>query len=342
MRFLVAWFVFSLNGGIGRFIHLARALEGWGHTVDFLSVVDQTQTPWPALQGRILTLEETTARAWDAVMVPGAGAAPELIPFLALLRERRFGHRVQHVLNDPRQMERFLSVNWALRPHTVVINNRHWPPRLYSRLKANAHHILCGGVDLDLHYPLPVQPMPRSGSCWNLGGIASKNLAPLLEAMDRLPDAFRLNLFGPVRKEDEAGILRLRSKGRLRYYGLLMDEDLARFYRNLDLVVTTEEHAGWCNTAAEAFANGVPGVVTRAGTLEFARHGENAFVLDSPDPKSIAHSVRALTGDKNLLRRFSENAARVMRSYSWTRYAQKMLALLEPAGELGERGISMP
>ncbi len=72
-RLLVPWFNFSLNGGIARFISLARVFEARGREIEFASLTNQTETPWPELDGRILTIEEVMKGRWDAVMVTAQG-----------------------------------------------------------------------------------------------------------------------------------------------------------------------------------------------------------------------------------------------------------------------------
>ncbi len=98
-RIVVAWFRFTLNGSIGRFIHFARQVAPWGHEVDFLSLTGETTTDWPDFPGRVLTPAEAEGRTWDAVMVPGAGNANTpnrtmgwgILDALAAVRARRPG-----------------------------------------------------------------------------------------------------------------------------------------------------------------------------------------------------------------------------------------------------------
>ena len=71
-RLLVAWFQFTVNGGIGRFLNVARVLNGFGHEVAFKSLTDEIHHQWPDFPGRVLTFDEARRKHWDSVMVPGA------------------------------------------------------------------------------------------------------------------------------------------------------------------------------------------------------------------------------------------------------------------------------
>ena len=327
--FLVPWFLFSLNGGIARFLRLGRVLRARGVELSFASLLDRTETPWPGLRGRILTRAEAFRRSWDGVMVPGAGAPPELLERLAPLREPRFGVRVQHVLNDPSRRHAFESANRALRPHVVVFNNRHWSTGEWRGLSGETFHEIPGAVDTVLHRPEPGRPFPRRPPRWEVGALASKNLPVILEAAARLPDTFRFHLFGAPPPDPPPLLARLVDADRVRLHGALAGEALARFYRSLDAVVTVEVHAGWCNTAAEGFAHGLPCVVTPAGTREFARHGETCLVMAHPTAPALAEHLRALARDPARAAALGRAAARAVAPFSWEAYADRLLPCLE-------------
>lgn len=329
-RLLVAWFRFTVNGGIGRFIHVARVLNRFNHEVAFMSLTGDLDPDWPDFPGPVLTLKEALAQTWDAVMVPGAGAPNEHLALLTHLRNECFGVRVQHILNDASLFERFQAVNAALAPDAIVINNSHWSPGEYRRLAAAAFHILPGGVDTDCFHPLSFKNEPCTPPRWAVGGIATKNLPPLLGAMELWPEECLLHLYGAVPANLEAELTDLVRQGRVVHHGLLFDRDLAAFYRKMDVMVTTEERAGWCNAAAEAMACGVPSLVSRHGTVDFARHEENALVLDAVSPEAIAEGVTRLIRNTTLRRRLSENAALAMRSFSWVDYCRRLLGCVKP------------
>lgn len=328
MRLLVAWFRFTLHGAIGRTINIARTLTRSGVEVRFLSLTGETETEWPDFPSPILTLEEVASGQWDAVMVPGSGVPPEQLIMLRMLKHTCFGDRVQLILNDPTFYDRFAFVNKVMEPHIVIFNNSHWQPKDFRKMSAEAFHILPGAVDTSLFTPPEDRSAPVSPPGWRIGAFASKNPGPLVEAAEMLPETHVLHFYGAIPAQPAEKFAKLAEAGRVINHGALHGKDLADFYRSMDLVVTTELSAGWCNTAAEASACGVPCVVTPHGTIDFAEHEENALVLENPTAEAISDAVQRLMSDTELLRKLGRNAAARMQEFSWETYCDKLVDIL--------------
>lgn len=331
-RLLVAWFGFGIGGSIGRFINVAKVLHHLGHEVGFVSLNGWTKTDWADFPAPIMTLEEAFKKKWDAVMIPGAGRgnlSDETLMQLEVLKDDRFGVRVQHILNDTSIYRSFEFVNKVFQPHVVIINNNQWSSKDFRTLDADAFYILPGAVDTNLFYPLPLSDPLDSSPKWKIGGFAAKNLDPLLAAINLLPENYILHLYGAIPDSLQDRISELSKRGKIITYGPLFGKDLACFYRGLDLLVTTETRAGWCNTAAEAFACGLPCIVTEHGTVDFAKHLENSIILEKLGGETIAQSILHLTEDRKLMTRLGENAAATMLSFSWYSYCEKLLSMVE-------------
>lgn len=327
--FLVAWDRYTVNGGIGRFVNCARMFERFGHTFEFVSITGELGSEWDYLKGRIRTMEQVVDKQWDAVMVPGAGLAPDHVPLLDQFRGVQFGTRIQHVLNDRSIEPRCIGINEVFVPHVVVFNNSHWDS--FVNLRADVFHVLPGAVNTELHRPAPFKKFPRDTTRWCIGGYGRKNPEPLLEAVSMLPENFHLHLYGVSRCEG-ATASALEAEGRLSCWGPLFDEELVAFYDSMDAVVTTETHAGWCNTAAEAMAHGLPCIVSPAGTIDFSAHGNNAIKLNAVEPNEIASALLRVACDPSLAEILGRNAAESMRRYSWADYCAKLLRLAERPG----------
>ncbi len=322
---LIAWFTFSLNGGIGRFIHVARVLEKQGHSVKFVSLDNTKETEWPYLQGKIMSVAEALEEQWDAVMIPGAGVSDEQLPGFEVLNNPRFGLRIQHILNDRSREERFIKVNSVLKPHIIIVNNSHWDS--FVNLDANIFHILAGGVDTNVHGPVENKQIPISKNSWQIGGYGRKNPEPLMAAIRDLPEKYKLHLYGISDYPCENAQI-LKEQGRLTFWGNVYDEELADFYNKMDVVVTTELFAGWCNTAAQAMAHGIPVICSRAGTIDFAEDKQNSLLMESVNPEEIKSKLKELTGNRELMKRLSENAAEKMKQFSWEKYSNDLLELI--------------
>lgn len=329
-RLLVAWSQFSVNGGIGRFINVARTLSPFGVEVCFTSISNETQTEWPDFPRPVLTFREAAEQAWDAVMVPGAGGRDETLALLAQLKDRRFGTRVQHVLSDPSRLQRFVVANRAFEPDLVLFNNSQWSPPFPTELHARRLEVLPGAVDTDTYYPLPIERRSEDGMV--IGAYAAKNVRPILRALAALPASFSACLYGPEPEDLDQSIAELGLNQRVSSKGPLFGAGLANFYRSCDAVVTTELVAGWCNTAAEAMACGVPVICSHHGTVDFAQHQKTALVLSEVSPETIAGALSRLREDANFTRRLAVGGARLMRSFTWAKYAGRMLEIIAGLG----------
>jgi glycosyltransferase involved in cell wall biosynthesis len=99
-------------------------------------------------------------------------------------------------------------------------------------------------------------------------------------------------------------------------------------YRSCDAVVTTDLEAGWCNTAAEAMACGIPVVCSRHGTVDFAEDGRTAIVLPHVSADTVAAALSRLHSSRALARDIGARGAAAMRRFAITRYAGDLLQII--------------
>ena len=256
-------------------------------------------------------------------MIPGAGGSDEMLALLSQLKDRRFGTRVQHVLSDPSRLPRFVVANRAFEPDIVLFNNSQWRAPFPVELRARKHHVVAGAVDTDTYFPLSAERRQEDGMV--IGAYAAKNLSPVLRALASLPASFSARLYGPEPQDLHASLADLGLTERVSSKGPLFRSDLAALYRSCDVVITAELVAGWCNTAAEAMACGVPVVCSRHGTVDFAQHEKTALVLSEVSPEAIAGALTRLRDDESLVRQIAAGGVSLMRSFTWAKYASKML-----------------
>lgn len=325
-KLLVAWFDYSLDGGLGRFIHCARVLRNQGHAVEFLSLNNSLETDWPDLKGRVRTMDDVVSEKWDAVMVPGAGMSDDKVPLFGLLNNPTFGVRVQHILNDSFRKDKFLKVNKVLNPDVVIFNNSHWES--FVEFDADIFLIIPGAVDTKIHHPVAEKRLPSSGEKWKIAGYGRKNPEPLIKAVLALPKNCELHLYGIMQCEGRAA-RKLARQGRLKLWGTLFDKDLSDFYNGMDVVVTSELHAGWCNTTAQAMAHGLPVVCSKAGAVDFSENKKNSLLLDEVSAEAISKKILSLIGNPEFAYELSRNAAEDMKKFSWDNYCSHLLGAIE-------------
>lgn len=327
LRLLVATPFLHLGGAMLRFERLGRVLRAWGHDVAWLcrqeppAVQFETQLP-------ILDFARASESRWDAVMIPGGGMDALTLRWFELLQDRRFGLRLQFVLNEASLTTDFEAVNAHFAPDAVVFNNGQWAPGMYGLVPARSHHVLVGAVDPVAYRPQPYRTHPLQPGRWVIGGQTRKNPDALLAALTLLPPSVEVRLFG-VDTHDVAGRYPdLLAAGRLHLLGPISGEAMVRFYDGIDCAVMAETRAGWANFVAEAMASGVPVVCTPHGAWHTARDGETALVMAEPTPEAIAAHVARLMADPALCAHLATQGRETVSRLSWEAYAQGLLAIL--------------
>ena len=150
--------------------------------------------------------------------------------------------------------------------------------------------------------------------------IQKKGLDVTLHAIRLLKDKavpFTLTLAGEGPEEPSLRSLahELGIADQISFTGFLQREQLEEAYRRHHLFVhpsrTTPEgdREGIPNSLLEAMAYGLPVVSTRhSGIPEAVTDGQNGFLVERPDPTSLAAAIRQLIDNPSLYERLSSNA----------------------------------
>ncbi len=147
-------------------------------------------------------------------------------------------------------------------------------------------------------------------------------LAEAWQALGHRPDA-RLALVGRGPMEPE--FQRLELPG-VHLTGLLSGPELSAAYASSDLFVFPSSTETFGNSLLEAMASGLPCVAAAAGgVVEFARHGENAWLVAPGDVKALAGGLERLLHDRALRQRLSAGALRTAQERRWDRIFDDLL-----------------
>ncbi len=330
MRILVAWLWFSVRGGFGRFFNLYRYFLDQDIHLDFLSLNNRVDNPWKTFPGEIINWKTALTRRYSAVMVPDIGAPDKVWnkEKFRKLKRPRFGKVILHILSHPTRLKAYEHFNRIIEPDIIIINNSQWKPHHLQNLNADSIHILPGYVNTGIFYPDKNRDQSPQKLTWQLGGYVFKNPEPLLKTMLLLPDNFILHLFGRIPEGFDELITRLVKIGRVKYHGIIFGEDLARFYRSLDMFINTETIAGWCNSAAEAMACGIPTILTKNGTVDFAKPRVNCLQLDRITPDEICRNINRLIKNPELRRNLAWEGIQTLQQFTLPSYADSMLRII--------------
>ena len=100
-------------------------------------------------------------------------------------------------------------------------------------------------------------------------------------------------------------------------------ERLTEWYRRMDIVLMPSRSEGFGLTAIEAMANGCVVVASRTGGLpEVVQDGEVGLLHKVGSIDDMANKIISLIATPELLQKYSSEAIRYVRRYSFERYSQ--------------------
>jgi glycosyltransferase involved in cell wall biosynthesis len=168
-----------------------------------------------------------------------------------------------------------------------------------------------------------------------------------LRALERiarqLGDRVRIVTFGCDRQDfaellegggasEDGGAWEDASLDRITHLGLLSRIQVSALMRRSDIFIDASAYQAFGRTGLEAMACGaIPLLPQLGGVHEYARHDENALILDDGTFEQVARAVLDLAGSPLRLARISDAGVRDARRFSIERAARSQLALFAAA-----------
>ena len=184
--------------------------------------------------------------------------------------------------------------------------------------------------------PAEASALPVPGFVLAVGTLEPrKNLPRLVEAYRTLEEAVQLRhplvVVGALGWETGETLDALRSLGRrAAMLGFVSDAALAELYRRCALFCYPSLGEGFGLPVLEAMAAGAPVVTSNLSSLPEVG-GDAAEYVDPHDVASIAAGISRVLEDDSLQRRLSEAGPPRAGEFSWARFAEQTLALLQAA-----------
>jgi glycosyltransferase involved in cell wall biosynthesis len=149
-----------------------------------------------------------------------------------------------------------------------------------------------------------------------------KGTVDLLRAAERLWQRgveFELVLAGPEMPNFRQFIARFPFADRVRRLGVLTEQEKRDFYTGVDVFALPSRSDSFGLVLLEAWANGLPNVVYRAGGPgELVRDQRDGFQIPCGDVTELANAMEKLIGDSGLRRTLGESGRnRIAREFVW-------------------------
>lgn len=236
---------------------------------------------------------------------------------------------------------------------------RWWMPRIYNTAAAviaNSRntctlleevgvdprriHVINPGVDAERFHPVPREP----DGCFRLLSVGRLQLRKghdqvvraVAALRDTCPDlVYDIAGDGEERPALEALVRELGLEDRVRFLGVVEDDDLPALYGTCDLFVLAnrqladDDLEGFGMVFLEAAASGraVLGGAT-GGTADAVAHEHNGLLIDTACPDTLTDSIRRLHDDRDLLARLAAAGPEFARSgFDWNDISMRIRGL---------------
>lgn len=215
---------------------------------------------------------------------------------------RKFAGSFREVYADASSMSKFL-IRYVLRNASVNFFQTRYLVDFFSDFNPNTFWLPTARPRSKMHRGTE----PFGARFIFLGHVSrEKGILELIEAADRLPDNYRVDIFGHLVEENlEANI----AASKTTYKGWLAPHEVSEVLIGYDVLVlpTFWKGEGYPGVIIEAFSVGIPVVATALeGIKEIVVHGENGLLVE---PKNVDQLVEAIQSfSKENYPKFTMNA----------------------------------
>ncbi|MFK7838134.1 MAG: glycosyltransferase family 4 protein [Sulfitobacter sp.] len=265
----------------------------------------------------------------------------EMIGGLAL--KYLLGKRLQLVFTSASQRKQTGLTRWLIRRMDAVVATSE---RTAAYLESPAQ-VIMHGIDLEEYAPAPDRPalrarlgLPDATLVGCFGRIRHQKgtdafVDAMLPVIAATPDTHALIMGRAVGKEDTAYLADLKARvqaaglgERFHFLPEIPVEDMADWYRVLDLYVAPQRWEGFGLTPIEAMGCGVPVIATRVGAFEQIVVEGTGVLADPGDIKGLSEAILAACAPSGPLEGWSNNARpHVAEHFSIEREAAELVAL---------------
>ena len=151
--------------------------------------------------------------------------------------------------------------------------------------------------------------------------------------------AVELTVAGCVSLEADVKVFFLPEvRSRVRVIPFVKREDMPAVYAEHDIFVFPSLIEGTPPPLLEAMAAGMPVVTTKtSGMADAVETGFNGLTVPTADADSLVEAVERLCGSVELRKQLGQEAAKMMRRYTWAHVTRQLEAVLSLASQQAAR-----
>ncbi|OLN29516.1 glycosyltransferase family 4 protein [Desulfosporosinus metallidurans] len=319
--------VLSLETGGTRFIYqLANELVDKGHNVEIV-LPENASVAWP-LRTQITRVKELT----PGTLPPADFLLPNFYPTVFPAWESKKGRVVRLSLGyEPLWVNETEKARASYLIDAPIISISQWHRQLILQGTGRDSTVIPGGVDTTVFKPLPKlsQSTDRLTIAYILRskdhGYTWKGAEDFWEACQHLsqsvPD-FDIRVVTPER---------IHSHAPLPYKIVKADTDIemANFYAQADIFVSTSYFEAFALPPLEAMACGTAVVTTdNGGNRDYTKNKENCLLVPPSDIKQLTQALAQLLTQETLRNQLALAGSQFALPWTWRHTADKVEALL--------------
>lgn len=310
----------QLFGGVRRFFELGKLWMQQGHTMTIFSP-EGTAPDWLHFEGSVQRLSAMDAHPVDVLFITETTFLPQMLQSSAPLK---FFYHV-----GPRA-----NLKPVIRHREIIILANSTNMYRYDRKRYGIETLLApGGVHI-ANTPKTIAPPQQPFHIMCYGRLARKGKGTGLvvraaEKLYRMGYDVKLLMFD--RPLDEKGRRQIEQFKPAVPFEFILNhpvEENEQLFKRADVFVAVEKKGGWCNTAAEAMACGVPVVASETGTADFLVDGVTGLKVWR-HPYFIRKAIQKLIGNIPLQQQLAGNGYTKIQTLDWPHLAERLLEIFK-------------
>lgn len=319
--------VLSLETGGSRFIYqLANELVDKGHRVEIV-LPENAAVAWP------VRAQLTRVKALTPMTIPsGDFLLPNFFPTVFPAWESKKGRVVRLSLGyEPLWVKEAESARATYLIDAPIISLSQWHRQLILQGTGRDSTVIPGGVATTIFRPSPKQSLSTGHLTLAYilrskeHGYTWKGIEDFWEACSRLAQSipgFNIQVVTPEGARYPAPLPYKIVKAET-------DAEMALFYAQADIFVSTSYFESFSMPLLEAMACGTAVVTTdNGGSRDYAKNGENCLLVPPSDIKQLTQALAELLTQEMKRNQLAQTGFQFAQSWTWKRTADKVEALL--------------